>query len=63
MLAELGHILDARIALAALNVADIRRIKTGFLGQFFLSQFTDLPALADVASESGEDGVTFRHGS
>jgi len=62
-LGELGDVLDARIAQAAFDAADVGGVQPGAFGQFFLRELLRLALAADVQSEGGEDSIAFRHDS
>jgi len=62
-LGELGDVLDAGIAQAAFNAADVGGVQPGAFGEFLLRELSGLALAADVQSEGGEDSIAFRHDS
>ena len=62
-MASLATFFDARIVLAALEVADVVGIKAGSLGEYCLCEFAGFAGfavLAQVQPEGRKDFVTFR---
>lgn len=56
-----GDVLDAGVAEAALNPADVGGIEPGLFGELFLRELFRLALTADVQSQRSEDSVAFRH--
>src|ERR1051325_4513349 len=54
-------IFDSRVAQAALDAADVGRIKTRAFSEFFLREPFRLALTANVQPKGGENSIAFRH--
>ena len=61
-LGQPDDVLDAGIAHAALDVADVGAVQVGLLRQGLLRQPSGLTSFADVLAEGREDRITLWHG-
>jgi hypothetical protein len=55
------YAMDAGIADAAFDAADVGRMQAGFFSQRFLAQAKDLAVFSDAKPKCGQDRLSFRH--